>query len=148
MSQPLVSGVHIRLVGERLHVGSVHKTGWGHNCSFGVQCVCTSCITAFFYICLYKMHPLLAWHMKQWTSVQESPCVHVQWSSCSLCSYCRSYSTCMLKFVCGAHNFPLRKQWAQVRSDVKRFVSKTACFILNILAYCIDKLPLCISLRY
>jgi len=36
----------------------------------------------------------------------------------------------------------------QVRSDVKRFVSKTACFILNIEAYCIDKLPLCIGLMY
>ena len=38
MSQPLVSGVHICLVGEHLHVDSVHKTGWGHNCLFVAQC--------------------------------------------------------------------------------------------------------------
>ena len=53
MSQPLVSGVHICLVGEHLPVGSFRKKGWEHNGLFGAQCVCVcvcvcvSCITAF-----------------------------------------------------------------------------------------------------
>ena len=82
MSQPLVSGVHICLVGEHLPVGSFRKKGWEHNGLFGAQCVCVCvcvCVCklhySFFYICLYKMNPLLAWHMKQGTSVQAFPCM-------------------------------------------------------------------------
>lgn len=38
MSQPLVSGVHICLVGEHLPAGPVHETERGYNGLFGAQC--------------------------------------------------------------------------------------------------------------
>jgi len=50
MSQPLVSGVYTCLVDERLHVDSVHKTGWGHNCL--VHSVCKLHYSFFTFVCI------------------------------------------------------------------------------------------------